>query len=81
MKEKELYILNLQSANAEFVITYCLSRFNKVDFDKKDVSVLVEKPSYNKFKIFINSFDKRIRLSLLKEKTEGCLIVPFIEKA
>ena len=41
MKEKELYILSLQSANAEFVITYCLSRFNKVDFDKKDVSVLV----------------------------------------
>ena len=80
MKEKELYILNLQSANAEFVITYCLSRFNKVDFDKKDVSVLVEKPSYNKFKIFINSFDKQIKVIVVERKDRRLFNRPVYRK-
>ena len=81
MKEKELYILSLQSANAEFVITYCLSRFNKVDFDKKDVSVLVEKPSYNKFKLFINSFDKRIKVIVVERKNRRLFNRPVYRKS
>ena len=68
MKEKELYILNLEYVRAEFVVTYCLCSFADFDFDKKDVTLVIEKPSYNKFKAFIDSLDERINLVIVDRK-------------
>ena len=68
MKEKELYILNLEYIRAEFVVTYCLCYFADFDFDKKDVTLVIEKPSYNKFKAFIDSLDKRINVITVERK-------------
>lgn len=68
MKEKELYILNLEYVRAEFVVTYCLCYFADFDFDKKDVTLVIEKPSYNKFKAFIDSLDERINLVIVDRK-------------
>lgn len=68
MKEKELYIINLEYARAEFVVTYCLCYFADFDFDKKDVSIIIERPSYNKYKAFIDSLDKRINVVVVDRK-------------
>lgn len=68
MKENELYILNLEYARAEFVVTYCLCYFADFDFDKKDVSLIIERQSYNKYKAFIDSLDKRINVIIVDRK-------------